>query len=235
MTWMSRLRSAASLHSSLRFIKLTCLLGLCAVSPWLNACNLIEAAAVLTAPTSEKIDPEFNRLEGKRTLVYVWAPPEVLWDFPKIRLDLAAYISAYLEKNVKTPDKNKKKIDVVPAVRVESYLEQGNAMQIDPVDLGKHFEADMVVHVSVYQFSMRDPGMAHFYRGRIGASIVVWDLSKSGEPAERVPLKDVNVAVPPESNVGYTSIRPEQIRQATYDAFSVEVGRKFHEWEKPKN
>ena len=228
MTWMSSLRSATSPQASLRFIKLTTLLGLCGLSPWLSACNLIEAAAVLTAPTTEKMDPEFNRLEGKKTLVYVWAPPEVLWDFPKIRLDVAACISAYLDKNVK-------KIDVVPAVRVESYLEQSSALQFDPVELGKHFEAEMVVHVSVYQFSMRDPGMAHFYRGRVGGSVVVWDFTKSGEPAERVPLRDVNVAVPPDSNLGYTSIRPEEIRQATYDAFAVEVGRKFHQWEKPKS
>jgi hypothetical protein len=117
---------------------------------------------------------------------------------------------------------------------VEAHLEKKGDMQADPVELGKHFDADMVVHVSVFQFSMRDPGFAQFYRGRISASVVVWDLATAGEPAERVPLRDVVVAVPPDSNLGYTNTPPEQIRQATYDAFAVEVGRKFHEWERPQ-
>src|SRR5262249_20684393 len=149
-----------------------------------------------------------------KVLVYVWAPPEVLWDYPKIRLDLASYISANLDKNIK-------KVTMIPPARVESYLEQTNALQVDPVELGKHFEAEMVIHVSVFKFSMRDPGMAHFYRGRIGASIVVWDMSRSGEPAERVPLKDVNVVVPAEKDIGLPNIQPDQLRQSTYDAFAV--------------
>jgi len=80
---------------------------------------------------------------------------------------------------------------------------------------------------------MRDPGMANFYRGRIGSSVVVHDMSKPNEPAERVQLKDVRVAVPDDKSAGFPNIRPDQIRQATYDAFAVEVGKKFHETERP--
>ncbi len=192
-----------------------------------GGCSFIKTAMLMTSPQTEKVDAEFNRLEGHKALVYVWAPPEVLWDYPKVQLDLAAYVTAYLEKNVK-------KVTMIPAVRVESYLEKSGSLQVDPVELGKHFEVDMVVHVSVFQFSMRDPGYAQFYRGRIGASVVAWDLSKPGEPADRVPLRDVMVVVPPDSNLGYINTRPEQIRQATYETFAVEVGKKFHEWERPQ-
>lgn len=194
--------------------------------PVLAGCDAFRAMAVMAQPPTEKVNAEFNRLEGKKTLVYVWGPADILWDYPKVRLDLAAYISAYLEKNVK-------KITVVPAVRVESYLEEISSPNIDPVEVGKHFEAEMVVHVSIFQLSMRDPGYANLYKGRLGGSIVVWDMSKSGEPAERVPLRDVVVTVPPGQSVGMPNTRPEQIRQATYDTFAVEVGRKFHEWERP--
>jgi hypothetical protein len=177
------------------------------------------------SPTSEKVPPEFNRLEGKKVLLFVWAPPDVLWDYPKVRLDLAAYVGGNLDKNVK-------KITVIDPLHVEQYLEQGGSNEADPVEVGKHFHADMVVHLSVFQFSMRDPGMAHFYRGRISSSVVVYDLTRANEPAERVPLKDVRVTYP-EEKAGYPNVRPEQIRQATYDAFSVEVGKKFHEFERP--
>ncbi len=187
-------------------------------------CNIIKAVGVQMAPTSEKVPPEFDRLAGKNVVIYVWAPPEVRWDYPKVRLDVAAYVGAYLKKNVKG-------VTLVDPARVESYLEQRNG-EVDPADVGRQFLADMVLHLAVYQFSMRDVGMAHFYRGRISSSVLVYDCAGDGE-AERIPLRDVAVAVPAESSVGYSNIRADQIRQMTYDAFAVEVGKKFHEWERP--
>jgi hypothetical protein len=193
--------------------------------PALTACTAMKSLMLQAAPKSETIPAEFNRLTGKKVLIFVWAPPEILWDYPKVRLDLSSYVGAYLGKNVE-------KITLIEPLRVEEYLEKGNSFETDPVELGKHFRADMVVHLSVYQFSMRDPGMAHYYRGRINSSVVVHDLTREGEPAERIPLKDVMVAVPDKA-MGYPNIRADQIRQATYDAFAVEVGKKFHEFERP--
>jgi hypothetical protein len=115
---------------------------------------------------------------------------------------------------------------------VERYLDQQNALEQDPVELGKHFKADIVLHLSVYEFSLRDPDMAHFYRGRLGASVQVYDMTKGEEP-ERTALQDAKVIVPEDAPVGVENTTAAQIRQATYDAFTVEVGKKFHQWEKP--
>src|SRR5690348_6867096 len=109
-----------------------CILGVLMILPSLTGCTPLKAIMLMSAPQNEKMDAEFNRLEGKKTLVYVWAPPDIMWDYPKIRLDIAAYVSANLDKNIK-------KITVIPAVRVESYLEKINALQVDPAELGKHF------------------------------------------------------------------------------------------------
>lgn len=189
-----------------------------------GGCNVIKAVGLQMAPTSEKVPPEFDRLAGKKVLVHIWAPAETRWDYPKVRLDVGAYVAAYLKKNVKG-------VDLVDAARVEDYLEKKHD-EVDPADLGREFKADMVVYLAIYQFSMRDVGMAHYYRGRIGSSVAVYDLSKPSEP-DRVPLRDVMVVVPAEGSVGYPNIRPDQIRQMTYDSFAVEVGKKFHEWERP--
>ena len=205
-------------------------LGLCTLLIFcvllVAGCGAIKFIAVQAAPTTEKVAPEFNRLPARTVLVYVWAPPEILWDYPKVRLDLAANVSAYLQQNVKD-------ITVVPPLRVESYLEKSHSFEMDPVDVGKHFRADMVVHLAIYQFSMRDQGFAHFYQGRISSSVVVHDLSRPDQPPERIPLREVIVAVPEDHPVGFANIRPEQLRQATYEVFAVEVGKKFHEYERP--
>jgi len=79
---------------------------------------------------------------------------------------------------------------------------------------------------------LRDQGMHHFYRGRLGASVEVHDLSRPNEPQERIPLEDAEVAVPEEGVVGLANTTPAQIRQMTYYAFTEEVGRKFHDYER---
>ena len=192
--------------------------------PFLCGCNIAKMAALMTRPEKEKIDAEFDRLPGKKTLIYVWVPIEIKWDYPHIRLELAKHLAAYLKANVKDFR------GVEPEV-VETYLEKSRNVEIDPAELGKHFQADMVVHLSLYQFSLRDPGMAHFYRGRLYSAVEVHDLTK-GDPAERVPLREVKVVCPEEKQIGFTNVRADQVRQQTYEMFTDEVGKKFHSYDR---
>jgi hypothetical protein len=91
-----------------------------------------------------------------------------------------------------------------------------------------------VIHVSVYRLTLRDPGMAHFWRGRLGASVEVIDLSGPEDALpERVPLGEVDVVEPEERPIGMANATALQIRQQTYDAFTQKVGRKFHDYERP--
>jgi hypothetical protein len=185
----------------------------------------VQGAGVHTAPHTEKVPAEFERMPGKDVVVYVWAPPDVMWDYPKIRLDLAANLSAYLRANVK-------KARIVDPLQVEAFLEQSRRAEREPLEIAKEFKADMVVHVSVFNFTTRDPGMPHFFRGRLSASVVAFDLTVPAEQDRRIPLKDVIVSVPEEGPLGYHNVTSEQIRQLTYDAFTVAVGRKFHVYER---
>ena len=212
--------------SSPRIARLALASGLIVLLAGSSGCQAIKTIAAMTAPTSEKVPAEYNRLSGKAVLVYVWAPPEVLWDYPKLRLDVAAYVGAYLSKNVE-------KVTMIDPLRVEATLERGNSLEADPVELGKQFAADAVIHLAIYQFSLRDQGYSQFFRGRISSSVVVYDMARHGDAPERVPLRDVRVAVPDEKAVGYVNVRADQVRQQTYDTFAVEVGKKFHEWERP--
>lgn len=201
-----------------------CWAALAICLPLLYGCDLVRAFAIASAPKTEKVDAEFGRLPGKKTLIYIWVPVEIKWDYPHIRLELAKHLAAYLKTNVKD-------FRVVEPEAVETYLEKSRNVEADPVQLGKHFQADMVVHLSLYQFSLRDPGMAHFYRGRLYSSVEVHDLGK-GDVAERVPLREVKVVCPEEKAIGFTNVRADQVRQQTYEMFTAEVGKKFHGYER---
>lgn len=189
-----------------------------------GGCGYLKAAAIALAPTTEKVAPEYKNLPGKQVLIYVWAERDILWEYSKLRLDMTGWLAAYLEKHVKD-------VHVVDPIQVERYVEQQRTADLDPVELGRHFKADCVIHLSVFKFSMRDPAMAHFYRGRAGASVQVYDLENSASP-ERVSLRDVNVVVPEKEPIGMDNTTAAAVRQATYDTFTVEVGKKFHQWER---
>ena len=196
------------------------------LAPLAAGCDAMRYIAYQAQPKTETVPAEFNRLPDKTVLVSVWVPPEVKWDYPHIRLDLASHLGAYLQQNVK-------KITLVDAYQVEAYLDKATKAEVDPVEVGRHFHADMVVHLGVYQFSVRDPGYSQFYRGRVASSVEIYDLTTSDKVPPRYPMKEVKVAYPEDKAVGFSNARADQVRQGTYEAFATEVGKKFHSWEKP--
>lgn len=191
-----------------------------------SGCGPTGALLAMTMPDTEKVPPEYSKLSGRTVLVHVYALPEIRWEYEKVTLDLAAYLSEYLQQNVKG-------VNVVDYLRVAAHMEKTPESENDPVGVGKQFNADMVVQVSVHKLSVRDPGMAHFYRGRLAASVVVYDMTGPNELPERTPLQDVEVAVPEEGAVGVTNVTASQMRQQTYIAFTTAAGKKFHEHERP--
>ena len=191
-----------------------------------SGCGPTGALLAMTLPNTEKVPPEFNRLPEHTVLIHAYALPEIRWAYDKVTLDVAAYLSDYLQQHVK-------KVNIVDVVRVATYMEKTPDSENDPVGVGKQFGADIVIEVSVYKLSVRDPDMAHFYRGRMSASVVAYDLTRPNEPPERIPLTDVEVVVPEEGPVGLTDTSGAEVRQQTYVAFTTKAGRKFHEYERP--
>lgn len=203
------------------------LLGLLLISlPVASGCGWIKAAFILAAPTTEKVRAEYDRLEGKRVAIYVWVPPEIAWDYPKIRLDLAGHLSAYLNEHVRD-------IRIVDPYQVESFLQRSSTPEVRADVFREEFRADVVVKIAVYKFTMRDPGMSQFYRGRLGASVSVADLTDPDTPAREIPLGEVMAVVPDDQSVGYANIQPSQLRLETYRVFTIDVGKKFHDYERP--
>ena len=40
------------------------------------------------------------------------------------------------------------------------------------------------------------------------------------------------MAYPDEKALGFANTRADQVRQATYETFATEVGKKFHSWDR---
>ena len=105
-------------------------------------------------------------------------------------------------------------------------------MTQDPDAVGRRFHADKVIHITLLEFSMRDHEMAHFYRGRVRASVAVYDLKDKSGTTQRYALTDVVVTYPERQSLGFDGTTAQIVRQKTYEAFADAVGRKFYPYDK---
>jgi hypothetical protein len=192
-----------------------------------TGCNLLKPLAMMAPPPTERVPAEFDKLDGSKAIVLVWAEPDVLFDYPNVRLELGAYVADYLRTHVKD-------VQFLAARQVEDYVERQASMTQDPVAIGRHFHVDKVIHITLIEFSMRDREMAHFYRGRVRASVAVYDLKdKSGTP-QRYALTDASVTYPENQPMGMDSSAAQVVRQKTYETFADTVGRKFYAYDREK-
>jgi hypothetical protein len=188
-------------------------------------CNLLVPLALINQPPTEKVPAEFNKLEGTKALVLVWAEPDTLFDYPNVRLELGAYLADYLKAHVKD-------VQFVPPRQVEDYIQRQAGAAQDAEAIGRQFHVDRVIQITLLEFSMRDREMAHFYRGRIRASVAVYDLKDKSGTTQRYALTDTFVTFPPDRPVGFDRTSAQIVRQKTYEAFADAVGRKFYVYDK---
>lgn len=195
--------------------------GLCIASGASGGCNLL-VPFIFVGEHKRKVPAEFDKLEGTRAVVVVWAEPETLFDYPHVRLEMGTYTGDKIRANVKD-------CEIVDPFRVEEFLERSAGGTIDPRKVGAHFEADMVVYIELLEFQIRDRSAPDLLRGRVKASLSVYDLRADPDEISRFVLESVDVAYPENQPVLMSSRNAHLIRQQTYDLFSEKVARKFYD------
>lgn len=201
--------------------RIAIILTLCVAVEAPSGCNWL-VPFIFIGEHKRQVPAEFDRLQGKRTVVVVWAEPETLFDYPHVRLELASYTSDKIRAGVKD-------CDAVDPFRVEEFLERSVDATIDPREIGGHFEADMVVYIELLEFQIRDADTPDLIQGRVKASVSVYDLRADPDETTRFMLKPVEVAFPKNQPVLMSSRNARLIRQQTYELFSEQVARKFYE------
>src|SRR6266540_1521108 len=79
-------------------------------------------------------------------------------EFMRVDRDLAGMVAANLREGFK---KNKEKVTLVPNSQVEKYKDDHpNWRRLDPMEIGKHFQADYVIDLEVNKITLYEPGSA---------------------------------------------------------------------------
>jgi hypothetical protein len=188
------------------------------------SCNLLTPLAVLIEPT-KRVEPEFDKLPGKKVAVLVWTEPATLFDYPHTRFELATFIGDKLYAELGGRDSG---TAIVDPRDVEDFIQKRPAAQIDPPAVGKQFDADYVIYLEVLQFQLRDPNTPQFLRGRIEASVSVHDVHADAGSQRRYDLITAKCEYPDEAPVALTATNSPLVREATYRKFAETVARKFY-------
>ncbi len=183
-------------------------------------------ASILPEPT-ERIPAEFNKLEGKKVAVVVWAPAETILQFPHMRLELASQVVYQMKQQVKAAQ-------VQPAEPIATYQDRNlNWDAVPPPEIGKQFGADYVVFVELLEYSTRDPKLPSLFHGRAKASVVVHDVA---DPTTRWSLTPAAAEYP----TGYVKLPSSDdltIHHQMLEILAGQITSKFfeHEVAKDKN
>lgn len=181
-------------------------------------------------PPMKTVNAECDQLSGKSVAIVIYADQSVQYEYPTARIELSASLSEELKKHIDD-------VAVVGWRRIIKY-QDSNAewASMDKAKLGKLFNADFVLYISLVEFALREPGSLNLYQGRITADVSLYQTSA---PPSRYCIwrgDDIRV-VHPQNSHGELLETNRQIQELSYKtvmAFATELGRKFYKHKVPK-
>ncbi|MCK4603040.1 MAG: hypothetical protein KAU28_11275 [Phycisphaerae bacterium] len=196
----------------------------------LGGCNHLAYWLYLVAPPepTKTVEAEFADLADSKVAIAIFADEGVQYEYPFAQLELSLIIADELKKHVK-------KIEVVNPRRVVKY--QGENIywdKLDRTELGRKFEADYVLYVSLVEFSTREPGSINLYRGRIIAESSVYKTSLPERQARVWVGEEIRVTHPPHAPTSLLSENDREIRYLTERLFAEKLVKNFYKHKVPK-
>jgi len=205
--------------SQWRMAVLAAVAGLLAVGT--AGCHWLYAWMVAERHPTKIVKAEYL-LEAERLVVVPYAGTETLFNHRTAPLEVSADITAYALANLKDRVKS-----IVNPLAVTQWQEQNVEwpnMSLD--DIGKAFQADVVLYVELETYSLLEDGSANLYRGHVRGRVQV---AKMGAAHNPVYETTVEIFFPPDHPVGITGTSEAVIRQNTDAVFAQEVVAKFHD------
>jgi len=188
-------------------------------------CNLL-TPLIFVGEHKKKVSPEFDKLQNSRVAVLVWMDQVVLFDYPYARFELCTYISDKLAAEMNQRDLG---TELVDPRDMDDFLQKNIDAQIDPKAVARNFDSDYVIYVEVVEFQVRDPDEPQFLRGRINASVTVFDMNADPDRPGRFELAPVLSQYPDGVPVLLNANNSPLVREQLYRKFAEQVARKFYE------
>jgi hypothetical protein len=186
-------------------------------------CNWAQAWLIATTPDPvEHVPAEYEGLAGQRVVLVVEAEMETLFDFPRIRRQVAEQIAFDLDKHVEG-------VTIVPPRQVEDYRQRGYRTEYEAAyKIGEHFQADRVLRIELLTFATREESSASLFRGRADVMLAVYDVHAEN-PTDPPWQGRLQVYYPPSGPLTVAQVTEQQVFTRTLNLLGERVAQKFYD------
>lgn len=180
----------------------------------------------LNAPT-KKVPAEYEGLEKRNIAVIIWTDYSTEMADANLRGDLARYCQKALGEHIKD-------VTFVSQAKVHQYqLQHIRWTDTPPDELGRKFGADMVLYLTVTQYSLTQPGHLLYHQGKLSVDAALYDLKKP-RYQEKVWDKVAMIAqYPSPEHASNAPSDARATRRALLTIFSADLAECFYDHEEP--
>lgn len=192
----------------------------------LTGCNMIRyAARVLEPPTTRvQVNAEYLGLANKTTAVMVVPNSGTQLNFPEAEIDITKSMTSRLSVHVPG-------IKLVSPEDIVAYQKQNpHWITLPYSELLKALKVERLVHISLTQYDVHEPGNRHVWRGHITARVSVAELEAAN--ADNFVFSAVIQAVYPQDGaIGLLNSDRETIQLGMLKQFAQSVTSLFYDHE----
>jgi len=195
-----------------------------------GGCNLLASPMyALAADRTQKIQAEFEDLEGKDVCLWVWADESVSFSYPQVRLDVANHVRHAINQHINCTFTD-------PLAVHKFQRSDYEADRLPMVEIGRKFDADMVMHIQLLEFRTHPYGSDSLLQGHILAQCALYDC-RGDLPVQSRDRElwsgRVEVDFPEKHPLNPTEADVFYVRSATIQVFSQALAKKFYTHREP--
>jgi hypothetical protein len=225
---MMRKALTAPLPAGRRGILGVALLLACAMT---SGCNLALLPFYLFRPEDDDkktVEAEYKGLDNHSLAIVVFADNKVRYEYPTGREHVARAIA--FEFGKEEPRDKIKKLRVVDPGGVLGYQERNiHWDEMDKTQLGKVLGADLVLFVTLVEFTTREPQSVGLLRGVVTADVAIYQTSLPERESRVWQGEEIRVVYPEGDSLGIQGADDRKIRQETVARFAQKVVWKFYQ------
>jgi len=207
----------------------TCL-ALLACLTSLAGCNQLAYWMYLITPEpTETIEAQFADLNGHTVAVVVYADEAIQYNYPSAPREVSAQVSAELQDRLTD-------VTTVDPIKIHKYQQQNIQWDtMSKTELGKMFGADYVLYITLIDFSTREQGSVHLFRGRINAECAIYEVDEPEYAARGWDASGISVLYPPDNPYASQLNDDYRVRLNTIGLFARKLVENFYEHEATKS
>ncbi|QGJ69754.1 Hypothetical protein PBC10988_14410 [Planctomycetales bacterium 10988] len=191
---------------------------ICASLLMLGICGCAAPIATLLYVVKGRTTPaECDLLEEKKVAVVCQAPASMQFRTRYVTGELSKLVALGLEKHVR-------KIEIVDPREVAEWVDEND--WIDPIELGKAVNADLVLAIDLEEFQLKD-GQTLF-RGKANVLLKIHDVKEDEVIWERIPSQ---VVWPKHVGIPVQEEQEHQFRLDYLNRLAFEIGKYFYAWD----